>query len=199
MTAVQHLVRSIAAPLSRTRLFRTLAPAALPPVERLLRRVSHGRMQVSGLLVPSLVLQSTGAKSGQPRQTVLMYTPDGRGRAIVAGTSFARDRHPAWTYNLMAHPDSDIEVRGRRMRVRAHLLDAGAREDAWRRIEKQWPGYRGYERDSGRVVRLFLLEPVFVAESGEQRRLTKSGELFFGTQSGPNRSSATFLDFRNRR
>jgi deazaflavin-dependent oxidoreductase (nitroreductase family) len=160
MTTVQHLVRAIIAPLSRTRVFRALAPAALPPLERLLRLVTRGRVQVSGLLVPTLVLHSTGAKSGQLRETVLMYTPDGRGRAIVAGTSFARDRHPAWTYNRLAHPDADIEVRGRRLRVRARLIESEAREEAWRRIERQWPGYRGYERDSGRVVRLFLLQPI---------------------------------------
>ena len=160
MTRVQHLVRSITAPLTRTRLFRAAAPAALPPIERFLHRISRGRVQLSALLVPSLVLHSTGAKSGLPRESALMYTPDGQGRAIVAGTSFARERHPAWTHNLLAHPEADIVVRTRRMRVRASLIEATAREDAWRRIEAQWPGYRGYERDSGRVVRLFLLQPV---------------------------------------
>ena len=93
-----------------------------------------------------------------------MYTPDGHGRAIVAGTSFARARHPAWTYNLMAHPDADIVVRGRRLSVRASLIDPAGRDAAWDRIERQWPGYRAYERDSGRVVRMFLLRPV--AERG---------------------------------
>jgi deazaflavin-dependent oxidoreductase (nitroreductase family) len=160
MTAAQHLVRSLLAPLSRTRVFRALAPAVLPPIERMLHRMSRGRLQLSALLVPSLVLHSTGAKTGLPRESALMYTPDGRGRAIVAGTSFARERHPAWTYNLLAHPEAYIVVRGRRLRVRADLLEGVGREAVWRRVEAQWPGYRGYERDSGRVVRLFLLRPV---------------------------------------
>ena len=160
MTRAQHLVRSLTAPLTRTRLFRAIAPAALPPIERFLHRISRGRVQLSALLVPSLVLHSTGAKSGLPRESALMYTPDGRGRAIVAGTSFARERHPAWTFNLLAHPEADIVVRTRRLHVRARLIQASARDDAWRRIQAQWPGYRGYERDSGRVVRLFLLQPV---------------------------------------
>lgn len=132
----------------------------MPPIERVLHRVSHGRVQLSALLVPSLMLYSTGAKSGVPRETPLMYTPDGRGRAIVAGTSFARDRHPAWTYNLLAHPEADIVVRGRPLHVRAGLIGPADREEAWRRIEEQWPGYRAYERDSGRIVRLFHLQPV---------------------------------------
>lgn len=160
MPTVVHLVRSLTAPLTRTRLFRALAPTALPPIERVLHRISRGRVQLSALLVPSLVLHSTGAKSGLPRESALMYTPDGRGRAIVAGTSFARERHPAWTHNLLAHPEADIVVRGRRLHVRATPIGPDARDAAWRRIETQWPGYRAYERDSGRVVRLFLLRPV---------------------------------------
>jgi len=164
MPTVLSLVRSAVAPLTRTRLFRAAAPVLLPPTERFLERISRGRVQLSALLVPSLVLHSTGARSGLPRESRLMYTPDGQGRAIVAGTSFARARHPAWTYNLMAHPDADIVVRGRRLPVRASLIGPAGRDAAWDRIERQWPGYRAYERDSGRVVRMFLLRPV--ADSG---------------------------------
>lgn len=160
MPTVLHVVRSVVSPLTRTRLFRWAGPRVLPPVERLISRVSSGRVQVSALLVPSLVLHTTGAKSGEPRDSALMYTPDGHGRAIVAGTSFARDRHPGWTYNLLAHPDAAITVRGRRMPVHASLISDDDREAAWARIEAQWPGYRAYERDSGRVVRLFRLQPV---------------------------------------
>ncbi|WP_173923844.1 nitroreductase family deazaflavin-dependent oxidoreductase [Agromyces sp. Marseille-P2726] len=160
MATVVGIVRCAVAPLSRTRVFRALAPIVLPPAERMMARLTNGRVQLSGLLVPSLVLHSTGAKSGAPRDTVLMYTPDGRGRAIVAGTTFGQERHPGWTYNLLAHPDASISVRGRRLPVHATLIADDEREAAWARIETQWPGYRAYERDSGRVVRLFLLQPV---------------------------------------
>jgi deazaflavin-dependent oxidoreductase (nitroreductase family) len=160
MPTVLQVVRSVIAPLTRTRLFRALAPIALPPAERLLAWLTGGRVQLGGLLVPSLVLHTIGAKSGEPRDTYLMYTPDGHGRAIVAGTSFAQEQHPGWTYNLLAHPDAAITVRGRRMPVRASLIGDDGREAAWTRIEAQWPGYRAYERDSGRVVRLFRLQPV---------------------------------------
>lgn len=160
MPTVLQVVRSVIAPLTRTRLFRAIGPVLLPPVEWLLARLTGGRVQLSGLLVPSLVLHTVGAKSGEPRNTYLMYTADGHGRAIVAGTTFAQARHPGWTYNLLAHPDAAITVRGRRMPVRASLIGDEGRDEAWARIEAQWPGYRGYERDSGRVVRLFRLQPV---------------------------------------
>ena len=170
MPNVTQTVRALIAPLSRTRGFRAIAPKALPLFERFLTRVSGGKMQVSGLLVPSLMLYTVGARSGEERESALMYTPDGLGRALVAGTSFAREKHPAWTYNLMANPDAVITVRGRRLFVHATSVDdSNEREAAWRRIERQWPGYRGYERDSGRRVRIFRLQPVREAQPENPR------------------------------
>ena len=161
MTRVVDVVRAMISPLTRTRLFRrVLGPSLLPPLERLVDRISGGRVQVSALLVPSLVLHTVGAKSGEPRDAPLMYCPDGEGRAIVAGTNFAGERHPAWTSNLLAHPDAEITVRGRRLPVRATPIPDDERDAAWTRIERQWPGYRNYERESGRTVRLFRLQPV---------------------------------------
>jgi deazaflavin-dependent oxidoreductase (nitroreductase family) len=160
MSRVVDVVRQVIAPLSRTRAFRKAGPIVMPRVERVIAFVTGGSVQVSGLLVPSLRLTTTGAKSGIPRDVVLMYTPDGHGRAIVAGSNFAGERHPAWSTNLLAHPDAEISVRGRRLAVRATLIGDDERDAVWARIEHQWPGYRGYERSSGRVVRLFRLQPV---------------------------------------
>src|SRR4051812_45752766 len=119
MVRAIDVVRAVIAPLTRTQAFRRWGPVLLPPVEDFVARLTRGRVQVSGLLVPSLVLHTVGARSGEPRDAPLMYTPDGRGRAIVAGTNFAGGRHPAWSNNLMANPDAAITVRGRWMRVRA--------------------------------------------------------------------------------
>ena len=69
-------------------------------------------------------------------------------------------KHPAWTANLLAHPDAEITVRGRRMAVHATLIPDAERDATWARMEAQWPDYRNYERDSGRTARLFLLQPV---------------------------------------
>jgi deazaflavin-dependent oxidoreductase (nitroreductase family) len=114
---------------------------------------------MSGLLVPSLVLHSIGAKSGLERDTALMYCPEGPDRMLVTGSNFARDSHPAWTVNLLAHPEAAVSVHGRRIPVHATLIGDDEREDVWRFIEQKWPGYRGYERASGRILRIFRLTP----------------------------------------
>lgn len=122
-----------------------------------MKRLTGGRLVVSGILVPSLVLRTTGAKTGELRSSELMFTPDGDGGAIVAGTSFARAAHPGWTANLLAHSEAEAVVRGRTYPVHAALLATEERDRIWARIEAQWPGYRAYERESGRTVRLFRL------------------------------------------
>lgn len=143
--------------MTRTRVFRRVAPRALPVAERIAKRISGGRLVVSGILVPSLVLRTTGAKTGQPRSSELMFTPDGDGGAIIAGTSFARAAHPGWTANLLARPAAEVVVRGHAHAVHAMPIPVAERDAAWARIEAQWPGYRAYERESGRTVRLFRL------------------------------------------
>lgn len=129
----------------------------MPPLEAVAAFLSGGRVQVSGLLVPSLVLHATGARSGERRSTVLMYCPESARSYLVAGSNFARPEHPAWTANLLAHPDAEVQVRGQRHRVRAALIADDERDAVWAVIERQWPGYRGYERASGRTVRIFRL------------------------------------------
>lgn len=153
-------VRIVVSAITRTSAWRWAAPRVLPRIEAALAAATGRSVQVSSLVVPSLILTTTGAKSGLPRDTVLMYTPDGHGRAIVAGTNWASPHHPAWTYNLRAHPEAEITVRGRRYAVRASVIDGDARDRVWRHLELQWPEYRAYERDSGRVVRIFRLHLV---------------------------------------
>ena len=144
---------------SRTLLFRTVGPTIMPPLERMMRFLTRGRVQLSGLIVPSLVLHSIGAKSGIERDTTLMYRPEPHGVILITGSNFARDAHPAWTANLLANPDAAVSVRGERIAVTAALVGDEERDAVWAYIEKQWPGYRGYERTSGRVLRIFRLTP----------------------------------------
>ncbi len=152
-------VRVVVARFSRTLFFRRVGPTIMPPLERVMTVLTRGRVQLSGLLVPSLVLHTIGAKSGIERDSTLMYCPEPKGRILVTGSNFARDTHPAWTANLLANPAAAVSVHGKRFDVTATLVGDDEREAVWAWIEKQWPGYRGYEVASGRVLRIFRLVP----------------------------------------
>ena len=153
-----RFLRPPVAAISRTRLFRRMGPKVMPRLERATRVINGGRTPLSGAIVPSLVLHTLGARSGEPRRTELMYCPDGADMLIV-GSNFAGAQHPAWTANLAVHPDAFVEVKGRRIDVLATRVPDAEREATWVKLERNWPGYRGYERTAGRDLRIFRLTP----------------------------------------
>ena len=165
--ALPRFLRPGVAWFSRTLFFRRVGPTIMPPLERMMARLTGGRVQLSGLLLPSLVLHSVGAKSGLERDVTLMYCPEPTAHGeqlLITGSNFARDTHPAWTANLMAHPDAAVSVRGVRIDVHATLVADDEREAVWRTLEQNWPGYRGYERTSGRILRIFRLVPTVAGD-----------------------------------
>jgi deazaflavin-dependent oxidoreductase (nitroreductase family) len=153
-------LRPFVAWTSRWRLFRRIGPSIMPVLERAWRGASRGRTPLSGVIVPSLVLHTVGAKTGLRRDIPLMYCPADNGRMFITGSNFAGAQHPAWSFNLIANPDAAVTVRGRRFPVRTELIGADEREAVWAELEANWPGYRQYERSAGRDLRIFRITPV---------------------------------------
>jgi deazaflavin-dependent oxidoreductase (nitroreductase family) len=140
--------------------FRKVGPKVVPPVDRARHRVTGGRVVLSRVLVPSLVLTTIGRKSGQARETPLACVPDETGGWWVVGSNFGREQHPAWTGNLIAHPEATVSFAATLTAVRAELLDDDAKAAVWPRLVAAWPAYDDYVESSGRNIRVFHLVPV---------------------------------------
>ena len=146
--------------LMRTAFAQRFISPIFPPLHLRLYKLTGGRINFTNLLVPSLVLETIGAKSGLKRETPLMCWPRPDGTYLVAGSNWGQEHHPAWTTNLLAKPDAHIVVSGKRRSINAELLADDEREAAWSILEAQWPGYREYEANAGgRKVRIFRLVP----------------------------------------
>ena len=143
-----------------SRPFRTLGPLVVPRVHRVINRLTRGRTLLDSAAQPMLMLFSTGAKTGQTRETPLGAVPLEEGRFLVVGSNFAREQHPAWTTNLIANPDAEIIFRGKRAPVRARLLTGPERESRWQTAIAWYPLWTGYDAITQRELRLFELEPV---------------------------------------
>ena len=108
--------------------------------------------------VDALVLTSVGAKSGQKRQTLLGWFPDGDDAWLIVASAGGNKANPAWYHNLAAHPDqARIEVDGKAVDVTAAQLAGPEREAAWQRITAAQPRYAGYSKKTDRqlpVIRL---------------------------------------------
>ncbi|WP_431774786.1 nitroreductase family deazaflavin-dependent oxidoreductase [Streptomyces cucumeris] len=151
-----RLVRKV----SSTRAFARVAPHVIPAFDRAVHRLTRGRVLPSALMLPGVILTARGARTGQPRRTPLACMPEEGGGWILVGSNFGRPGHPAWTANLLRHPDAEISWRGRDIAVRARLLEGAERESVWSAVLAFWPPYAGYQARVERRIRLFRLEPV---------------------------------------
>jgi len=123
-----------------------------------LYRISRGRLGGRIADAPVLLLTTTGRKSGEPRTVPVVYLDDG-GRISVIGSNAGHGRTPAWSLNLQANPDAEIEVGRRRQKVRARVTDGEERAELWRRHVEQYSGFDEYEARTDRDIALFVLEP----------------------------------------
>ena len=140
--------------------FGKVMPRILPPVDRLLHRLTGGRVLISQLLVPTLVLTTTGRRSGEPRDVPLACVAEADDTFVVVGSNFGQAHHPAWTGNLLANADAVVSVGGKAEPVRAVLADGADREHLLEVLARVWPAYRTYQRRAaGRELRVFRLHP----------------------------------------
>jgi deazaflavin-dependent oxidoreductase (nitroreductase family) len=155
-----HLIARLAQSLGKQRWFAR-AGRKLVPLDLAMQRRSAGRLSLLCMAgLPSLLLTVTGHRSGLPRSVPLLYAPHGE-ELLVVGSNWGRRRHPAWSANLLAHPEAVAWVGGRQVRVRARLVGGDERERLWRTVLRAWPAYETYaEWADGRELRLFVLTPI---------------------------------------
>ncbi|MFD4620404.1 nitroreductase family deazaflavin-dependent oxidoreductase [Streptomyces sp. NPDC058475] len=79
------------------------------------------------------------------------------GSWILIGSNFGRPDHPAWTANLLAHPDVEINWKGEDIPVSARLLQGEERDAAWKAVLAFWPPYATYQARVDREIRLFRI------------------------------------------
>jgi deazaflavin-dependent oxidoreductase (nitroreductase family) len=130
-----------------------------PPIDKVLIPRTHGRLSSAGIDRVGLVT-TTGAKSGSARTQPLVLIDDGDG-LIAIGSNYGRPPHPAWSANLLAHPECTVEFKAPPAPYRAELLTGDARASAWAKATDFYPGYERYRASCApREIRLFRLRPV---------------------------------------
>jgi deazaflavin-dependent oxidoreductase (nitroreductase family) len=130
-------------------------------LDRVAVKLLHGRT-VSGLLagIPTIMLTTTGASTGQPR-TVPLVGLNVEGALAIVGTSFGSGQHPGWYYNLTKNPHASVEVNGTRTAVVARSVPDGPEyERIMALADTVYVGYAKYRsRIEGRRIPIFVLDP----------------------------------------
>jgi len=107
---------------------------------------------------PVLLLDHVGARSGVSRTSPLVYALDGESLVIVASKG-GYPKNPAWFHNLIANPDTTVQVGSRRRDVHARVARPEERERLWSLVVKVYGGYEAYQRRTEREIPLVMLEP----------------------------------------
>jgi deazaflavin-dependent oxidoreductase (nitroreductase family) len=106
----------------------------------------------------TLVLATTGRRTGTPRRTCLIYGTSGDDFVVVASKGGA-DEDPAWFKNLQADPSVGVQVGTRRLTAVARVASPQEREALWAQMVAIFPLYDEYARKTGRVIPVVLLSP----------------------------------------
>ncbi len=123
------------------------------PLDRLLLRVSGGRI-ATGLMLPTVLLETRGARTGRMRASAVLYFHDGELVTIFASKA-GRQGNPSWFHNACANPD--VMLGGEPYRAR--VVEGGAeRERLWRLADRVFPGFVTYRRRAGREIPILQLE-----------------------------------------
>jgi deazaflavin-dependent oxidoreductase (nitroreductase family) len=122
---------------------------------------AHGGAVTQGPLTghPLLIMTSRGAKSGEPRRSILTWSRDD-GDYIVAGTAGGSPIAPAWVHNVRSNAAVRIEVENRRLEAHATVVDDAAERDRlWRQHVERLPWFADYVEKVGRVIPMVRFRP----------------------------------------
>jgi deazaflavin-dependent oxidoreductase (nitroreductase family) len=127
-------------------------------------RLTRGRLGL-GLLLPTALLETRGARSGQPRGNGVIYFHDGD-RAVIIASKLGEPAHPAWFHNARANPD--VRLGGQAFRAEI-VTDEAERARLWALADRVFPPYATYRERAartGRTIPILRLSPVSAERPG---------------------------------
>jgi F420H(2)-dependent quinone reductase len=105
---------------------------------------------------PLLLLTTTGARTGEPRTTPMMYVPDGD-RLLVIASNAGAPKHPDWYRNLVANPDVTVEVDAERYQATAEVPSGAERDRLFAGIVEKYPFFADHQAGVTRTIPVVAL------------------------------------------
>ena len=107
--------------------------------------------------VPTLLLTTTGRKSGKSYTTPLIYG-EHNGRYVVVASRGGAPEHPQWYRNLTAQPEVGVQVKADRFRARARTASPEEKPELWKLMTSIWPAYDDYQTRTEREIPVVIIE-----------------------------------------
>jgi len=110
-------------------------------------------------MVPTLLLTTTGRKSGRALQLPLIFGRSGNDYVVVASKGGAPE-HPAWYMNLEANPEVQVQVKADKFTARAHTASAQERAALWPKMVEIYGPYADYQKKTSRQIPVVVLKRI---------------------------------------
>lgn len=107
---------------------------------------------------PTLLLTTTGRKTGRQLTMPLIYGKDGD-RYVVVASKGGAPQHPAWYLNLAADPQVEVQVAERKFAATARTAAGAERQRLWEMMSQVYPPYPSYQERTTREIPVVVLEP----------------------------------------
>jgi deazaflavin-dependent oxidoreductase (nitroreductase family) len=105
---------------------------------------------------PLLLLTTTGARTGEPRTTPMMYVPDGDQLLVIASNAGA-PKHPDWYRNLVANPEVTVEVDAEKFEATAEVPSGAERDRLFAGIVEKYPFFADHQAGVARTIPVVVL------------------------------------------
>jgi len=132
---------------------------AMSRTHRAILRISGGRVLGSAFGMPAVELHTVGRRTGRPRSTMLTAPVIDGDRVVLVASKGGDDRDPDWYRNLMAHPEIELTLAGRRRPMQARRASPDEKAELWPLVVAAYQGYGGYQRRTERDIPLVICEP----------------------------------------
>ncbi len=109
-------------------------------------------------VLPTLLLTTTGRKSGDLRSLPLIYGEVGDSYVVIASKG-GMPTHPLWYRNLEAKPECDLKVGAKSLSARSRVAEGAEREQLWSKMAEIYPPYLDYQKATERVIPVVVLDP----------------------------------------
>jgi deazaflavin-dependent oxidoreductase (nitroreductase family) len=160
------LWKNILFSVSSSRLGIALIKVSCVYLDPIIFKATGGKFtSVGPVVIPHVLLFTRGRQSGKHRQVQLVYT-NIDGIVHIVASNFGGQRHPAWSYNLMADPVAKMQLTNEVISVKAELLDADDRLKVWGRLVANIPNYKIYKQRTDRELRVYRLMPIGQMSAG---------------------------------
>jgi len=131
----------------------------LNAVHRTILHVTRGRIGATAFGMSVVELHTVGRKTGLARSTILTAPVSDGVRFVLVASKGGDDRDPDWYRNIIAQPNIDLTIGGRRTPMRARIATAEEKTELWPQVVAAYRSYGGYRRRTKRDIPMVICDP----------------------------------------